>query len=248
MLTYTRQRLGQLDCHVLAGEAGVPPVRAIVLCHGFGAPGSDLVPIAEELCRRAPALARDTLFVFPEAPLSPPEFGPYGGLAWWPIDMLQLQAAMNRGDFRDLRREEPLRLPEAREELFSVLAALESDCHLPLDRIVLGGFSQGAMLATDVALRLPSPPAGLVIYSGTLLNESEWAALAPHRRGLTVLQSHGTDDPILPFAAAEWLRDLLITSGLQVEFQRFRGGHTITAAAVQATADLLKRLSSEPSP
>ncbi|MCB2067917.1 MAG: dienelactone hydrolase family protein, partial [Erythrobacter sp.] len=118
--------------------------------------------------------------------------------------------------------------------------ALHDEYSLPVSRIVVGGFSQGSMLATDVTLRLSGPPAGLVIYSGTLLNEAEWSSLAPERSGLSVLQSHGTEDPILPFVAAEWLRDLLTASGLDVEFQSFRGGHTITNAAIESTAAMLQ--------
>lgn len=244
MLTHHHQRLGQLHCHLLQrGEAA--PRRALVLCHGFGAPGSDLVPIAEELCHLAPDLEADTLFVFPEAPLSPPELRAYGGRAWWPLDMLRLQAAIATGTFRDLRQDAPPRLPEAREELLSVLQALQTDFGLHLNRIVLGGFSQGSMLATDLALRLLQPPAALIIYSGTLLNEPEWTRLAPARRGLSVLQTHGTEDPILPFAAAEWLRDLLTNAGLDVEFQSFRGGHTISRAGLIATAHRLAALNSD---
>ncbi len=166
MLTYRTERLGELQCHLLTGESGAAPVRALVLCHGFGAPGTDLVPIGEELCHLAPELAEDTLFVFPEAPLSPPEMQAFGGRAWWPLDMQRLQRAMALGEFRDLRSESPERLPTARQELESVLAAVQSDFRIPLERILPGGFSQGAMLATDVTLHLPSSPGGLVIYSG----------------------------------------------------------------------------------
>ena len=46
---------------------------------------------------------------------------------------------------------------------------------------VLGGFSQGSMLATDVALRAPAPPAGLVVLSGTFVTPGAWKALMPAR-------------------------------------------------------------------
>ena len=97
---------------------------------------------------------------------------------------------------------------------------------------MLGGFSQGAMLATDVALRLDEPPAGLVIFSGTLVNEAEWAARAPRRAGLGVLQSHGRQDPLLPFDNAVALRDLLAGAGLAVDFFAFDGGHALPPDAL----------------
>lgn len=234
--------LGALDCSVVMAEGLAEPDRAIVLCHGFGAPGDDLVPLAPELLSCRPELSGRTLFVFPQAPLSPPEFRPFGGRAWWPLDMARLQAAIASGEFRDLRRDAPPRLPAAREEVRSLLAAVTDRFGLPVERIVLGGFSQGAMLTTDVTLHLAAPPAALVVYSGTLLNEAEWRKLAPARRGLPVLQSHGWEDPILPFAAAEWLRDLLSAAGLDVTFLPFHGGHTISRSAIRATADLLASL------
>lgn len=245
MLTHRREQIGELQCHVVHAGGDDPawkPSRGLVLCHGFGAPGTDLVPLADAICHQSRTLTADTLFVFPEAPLSPPEFRPFGGRAWWPLDMLRLQAAIERGEFRDLRQDAPERLPAAREELTSVLTEIERRHELPLGRIVLGGFSQGSMLATETTLRLPESPAGLVIYSGTLLNESEWTRLAPGRRGLDVLQTHGTEDPILPFEAAGWLRELLAAAGLSVEFQSFTGGHTITASGISSTARLLAEI------
>ncbi len=107
--------------------------------------------------------------------------------------------------------------------------------------MILGGFSQGAMLATDVALRLEEAPAGLIIWSGTLISEPEWRKRAPARRGLGVFQSHGRQDPLLPFLRAVALRDLLIEAGLEVDFLAFDGEHTIPLEALERTADFLVR-------
>ena len=64
---------------------------AVVLCHGFGAPGDDLVPLAEVLS--APPRTR---FFFPEAPLALP--APYGDArAWWMLDLLRLEASFAAG-------------------------------------------------------------------------------------------------------------------------------------------------------
>ena len=84
-----------------------------------------------------------------------------------------------------------------------------SRCYFPGAKVVLGGFSQGAMLACDTALREGPKLAGLVVLSGTLVAEAEWAALFPTLRGTPVFQSHGTFDPLLPFQAAAMLRDLI---------------------------------------
>ena len=116
---------------------------------------------------------------------------------------------------------------------------LREQTGLPLSRFVLGGFSQGSMLATDVCLRLDESIGGLLVYSGTLLVEPEWRELAPRRRGLRVLQSHGTIDSLLPFEAATWLRDLFESAGADIEFLEFPGVHTIPAEAVVSSARMV---------
>ncbi len=237
----SRQTLGDLACHVVT-PAGDPQSidGVVILCHGFGAPGDDLVPLAAEIVRRDPPLGERLMFVFPVAPLTLAELA--GGRAWWPIDMTELQAAQERGIFRDRRLEMPEQLPAARGLLQGMISAVLTQTGLPLSRLVLGGFSQGSMLATDVTLRLDAAPAGLIIFSGTLLCEAEWRKLAPGRKGLPVLQCHGTSDPLLPFQTAEWLRDLLTESGMQVEFHSFAGMHTIDREGLQSAVRLIDRV------
>jgi phospholipase/carboxylesterase len=111
----------------------------------------------------------------------------------------------------------------------------------PGARLVLGGFSQGAMLACDVGLRLEPAPAALVLFSGSLINAPEWRQLAPRRRGLPVFQSHGREDPILPYGDAERARELLEEAGLEVEFLPFPGGHGIHPLALARAAALVAR-------
>ena len=241
MLTFRTTEYGGLQCTVVE-DASAPPTAAAVFLHGFGATGEDLVPLAEELAARMPESSSSVRFVFPAAPLAPPEFRDFGGRAWWPLNMAALQNAMLKRDFRDLRRETPPQLPAARQLLMTLLDDLRAETGLAMNRIVLGGFSQGSMLATDVALRLDEAPAALVVWSGTLLCEDEWRALAPRRQGLPVIQSHGRQDPILPFEAAGWLRDMLTEAGADVEFHAFPGPHTIPPVAINATAKLLEMI------
>lgn len=233
---------GGLNCQVLDDlPASRKPSLLVVLCHGFGAPADDLVPLAPELHHLRPELAGGVRFVFPAAPLSLAA-SLWGGRAWWPIDMLEITASIERGELRDLRSELPAGMPPACEMLSRAAAELLEETGLPASRLVLGGFSQGAMVATDVALRLPASPAALCIFSGTLLCEEQWRPLAEARAGLPVLQSHGRQDPILPFRAALWLRDMLVAAGCQVDFVAFDGPHTIPAAAVDRCASLLAKL------
>jgi phospholipase/carboxylesterase len=237
-----QRRIRELNCTLVGPEQAGTAELACVFCHGFGAPGDDLVPLGVEFLQREPALRDRVLFVFPEAPLSLAAQGLPGGRAWWLIDMFKLQRAVELGEFRDLRREKPTGLDSARELLNGTIDQLMMDLNLPLTRIVLGGFSQGSMLATELTLRLAEKPAGLVIYSGTLLSEDDWRTRAASCHGLTVLQSHGRSDPLLPYPLAEELRDMLLEAGADVEFLPFPGMHTIPQAALQATTRLLKSL------
>lgn len=233
-------QLGSLDCAVVEAEGGSAPRLLVVLCHGFGAPGDDLVSLGPELFARRPELGGQVRFVFPQGPLSLEAYGYHGARAWWLIDLQRmLTGAATPEGLRALRREVPEGLPQARRLLRGLIDELTSRTGLPSSRVVLGGFSQGGMLATDVALRLEEAPAALAILSGTLLCEPEWERRAPLRRGLKVLQSHGRQDPLLPFDAAEALRDLLTRAGLEVDFIPFDGGHTITPEVVDRLAALL---------
>jgi phospholipase/carboxylesterase len=228
--------LGELDVRLVGGDdgsgGGDGPV--VVLLHGFGAPGDDLVPLWRAL--RAP---RGTRFVFPAAPLSlGPGYG--GGRAWWWIDLEARVRRQAAGD-RDTT-EIPEGLVDARAKVTGLLAAIASELHAPPERVVLGGFSQGAMLSLDVALRTEQTPAGLVLLSGTHIASEEWAPRFASRRGLPVFMSHGREDPILPFAVAEELAKTLGTNGLAVEWLPFRGGHGIPPEAMGRLADFLGRV------
>lgn len=210
------------------GGGGGP---VVVLLHGFGAPGDDLVPLAGEV-------GVEGRFVFPAAPLGlPPEYGL--GRAWWPIDMMRLQLAMMSGQVRDMSRETPEGLEAARERVVAMLGDMREALGIGSAPIWLGGFSQGAMLACDVALRTPEPLAGLALMSGTLLCEDEWIPRIAGRAGLPVLISHGRQDPLLPFGLAERLRDEFLRSGARVTWVPFEGGHGIAPIVLDALGTMV---------
>jgi phospholipase/carboxylesterase len=237
------EHLGGLTCRTIQqlAESDTPEL-VVILCHGFGAPGTDLVPIGPEILGVSERIAETTQFIFPEAPLSLADIGMPGGRAWWHIDMERLIGAAERGEFRDLRNDHPDELPAAREKLLALIDEVRGRTGLPMSKIVLGGFSQGSMLSTDVALRLDDPPAALCVWSGTLLCEDSWRELAAKRGPLRVLQSHGRTDPILPFEASLWLRDLFRESGFEIEFIEFNGTHTIPYEAMAGFVQLLESI------
>ncbi|MCW5804895.1 MAG: phospholipase [Deltaproteobacteria bacterium] len=217
-----------LTTHI-AGAADAP--NTVVLLHGFGAPGDDLVVLADHI--RAGAR-----WFFPEAPLE------LGGLygdsrAWWLLDLAALEADLRTGVPRDRRAELPEGLHAARAQLLRFLDELEAQHGVAPDRLVLGGFSQGAMLSLDVALHRERTPPRLLLMSGTLLAESDWQPRWPRLARSKVLLSHGRADGLLPFGVAEALRDRLRDAGATVDWHPFDGGHEIPSAVVAAAGPFL---------
>lgn len=229
-------QLGGLTVRLTGGTdgngGGTGPV--VILLHGFGAPGDDLVPLADVL--DAPT---GTRWLFPEAPLSL-SMGFGDSRAWWMIDMARIQADRAAGRVRDLSQELPKGLALAREKMLAFLKDLPR--HVPMDykKTVIGGFSQGAMLTCDAALHTDYPFAGLIQLSGNLLAQPVWSPLMPKRKGMPVFQSHGVQDDILPYVGGERLRDALSHSGLTVDWHSFRGGHEIPESVLRALSVFLR--------
>lgn len=242
MAALEKRVIDGLQCHLITAEK---PECLVVLCHGFGASGDDLVQIGAYLLESQPELLDRVVIVFPEGPLSLDDLGMYGGRAWWPLDMEQLNRAIETGDFRDLRKESPELLPVSRDKVHGVIAKLQGELGLSMTQTIVGGFSQGAMLTTDLALHAAEKPAGLVIWSGTLLNEADWRAHAASLQGMPIIQSHGTNDQILPFAASRWLQEMLKEAGAEVRFIEFQGVHTIPAEALDATGQMIRQVLSD---
>jgi phospholipase/carboxylesterase len=217
-----------------------PDHPTVVLLHGFGAPGDDLVALG----RYTPAPPH-THWVFPAAPLE--LGGMYGDArAWWMIDLRDFEPGVPR---RRRSHEVPDGLVEARAQVTEVLARLIDDGAGP---IVLGGFSQGAMLSLDVALHLEPAHAArlaaLVLMSGTSINGDAWTPRLPGLAGRPVLLSHGHDDQLLPFAAAQELRDQLRGAGAAVDWIEFDGGHEIPPPVLKRFGELLREVAPGPRP
>ena len=233
---------GELEVQVVQAEAAARPPLLVVFNHGYGASGEDLVPFVPELLEREPRLA-PVRFAFPAGPLSLGMAAWGDARAWWPLDWMKLSTLSRSPEGRqELRNEVPEGLGSARRKLQGCIEALLAGTGLPPERVVLGGFSQGAMLATDLALSWEQRPAALVALSSVLLAAEKWRALAPRRAGLPVIQSHGRQDPILPYSEGEALRDFRTAAGLAVEFIPFDGPHTVHPDALDRVARLLGSL------
>ncbi len=195
-------------------ERGAGDGPLIVLLHGYGSSPEDIVSVADR--SDVPEGAR---FAFPRAPepMRAPQGSPGSGFMWWPFTT----------DLHDLTTTHLPELPAARRDVLAFLDAEQERLGIGSEQIVLGGFSQGAILALDVALHDDRPLAGLILLSGTIVEEAELVPHIPSRRGLRVFLAHGTADAVLPYAHASHLVDLLRAGGLDVQVRTFDGGHTV---------------------
>jgi phospholipase/carboxylesterase len=227
----TRLDLAGLSTHIVGPSDAA---ATCVLLHGFGAPGDDLLGLAG-------MLDGPIRFAVPAAPLE------LGGLygdsrAWWLIDLMRLEDELRRGVARDRRDEVPDGLPEARRQVMAFVDELSERFSIGADQLVLGGFSQGAMLALDVALHRDKPPAALMLMSGTLIAESVWQARMEQLTGVPVMLSHGRRDGLLPFSVAEILRDRLVAAGAEVDWVPFMGAHEIPPVVLEHASTLLSKV------
>ena len=201
-----------------------PTGPTIVLCHGYGADCHDLVPLRDEMGLRDRAR-----WVFPQAPKMV-EIGPgFWGRAWFPIDLEAHDRALRTGEAVTYAERRPPGVNEARDQFLSFLKNLS----VPVEQIILGGFSQGAMLALEAALTLPTAPMGVVLLSGTLADVAGLRTRAPLKKGLSYFQSHGESDQVLPFTGAQALHGELEKAGWQGVWCPFRGGHEIPASVLR---------------
>jgi phospholipase/carboxylesterase len=192
---------------------------AVVVLHGWGAPGDDLVPLAEALKRPG------VRFFVPAAPL--PEVG--GGRAWWHLDPTtrppHAQSDQVPGGFRATPA-----VVAARAAIQGLVAGIVQR-HAPT-AVALMGFSQGAMLSVDVALAGTPGVDRVVAMSGVLLADSVPGLTAPHPVKPRFLLTHGRQDPVVPLAGGERARDMLQGHGFDVSWRPFDGHHEIPQATL----------------
>lgn len=218
--THTRAGLRTLE----AGTGELP----FVLLHGYGSSADEWIPFTATI-----RLPPDRRFVIPEGTetTTPPD-GPADGRAWW---RLGLDEHRRPGDgLPDLASLQPPGLVASTRRVRAVLDDLARSGRYPRQRQMLAGFSQGAMIAADIAFTTDEPLEALVLLSPTLVNESAWRRGMPARRGLRVFVAHGRRDTVLPFDVAMRLQQVLRDAGLEVTWFPFDGGHEVPAEVVTA--------------
>ena len=200
-------------------RAGGPPRQLIVLLHGVGADGDDLIALAPALARRLAGAA----FVAPDAP-EPCDMAPFG-YQWFSL--------------RDRRPEALLLGVQSVAPLVDAFIDAELERYrLADDRLALIGFSQGAMTALYVALRRPRAVAAVLGYSGALLGGEQLTEEAWSRPPVYLV--HGDADEVVPVQATYAAVAGLQAAGLPVQWSIRRGlPHGIDPESVEHGAAFL---------
>jgi len=179
-----------------APASGGQPKKIVLLLHGLGADGDDLIGLAPHI---APALP-DAVFVSPHAPF-PCDMAPYGR-QWFSLQE-RTPAAILAG----VQAARPI-LDAFIDKLLRRFALTDAD-------LALVGFSQGTMMSLFTAPRRHRPVAGVLGYSGALAGAELLAQEAKAKP--PILMVHGDADEIVPAQASQAAKAALAAAGFDVE-------------------------------
>ena len=200
-----------------------PPT--LVLLHGYGSRADDWAQFNQKW-----QLPAGTRFVFPQAPLRDPFNGARG---WW---WLHLEGYVPKGQsLADLSQANPGGIKIASRLVRELIKGEKQP-------LILGGFSQGAMTSAEIAFQTDQELAGLILLSGTTVNEDAWAEHFAGRRHLPIFIAHGRSDNVLSFAIMERFQERLKAFGMNVTWYPFDGGHGIPDSVVGAVSSFVNRV------
>lgn len=199
--------------------------RAFIILHGYGASMDDLAPLHEYI---APGPIADFYFL---NGIEDVDFGPFmpPGKAWFHIDMEMIQGANAQKRIDEYFNQRPAGFDKASNAVKSAIDEIKDK----YDEIVVGGFSQGSMIAANVAFEYQDYVKGLIIMSGTFVDKNLWDTQIVKNKELKIFQSHGFSDPVLPFSNAEKLASYLKDNFTDSAFIPFQGGHEIPMEVIQ---------------
>ncbi len=181
-----------LQGHIQEPANGKAPTAALVLLHGYGSNGADLIGLAPFFARALPHV----IFYSPNAPLAL-EGGFSDGYQWFSLrnfdpDRLRQDPTLRAKYFENIADDIARSAGVINTYLDEILAAHK----LAPNRLALLGFSQGCMLSLYVALRRTPQIAGIAGYSGELLFPQRLATEMKAKPPVALI--HGEEDPVIP--------------------------------------------------
>ena len=192
------------------------PEGALVLLHGRGADEHDLFPLLDLLDPE-----RRLLGVTPGAPLTLPP----GGRHWYRLGGI------------------PTPEPATFHASVPLIAELLDALPVPFDRVVLGGFSQGAVMTWAMTLGPGRPrPAGAIAMSGFLPRVDDWPLATGGLEGWPVVITHGALDPVIPVGFGVEARDALTAAGADVTWLEAPVPHTIDPHVIPRLQAFVERV------
>jgi phospholipase/carboxylesterase len=206
---------------------------AICIFHGYGASMMDLYDLSSVISTNFKA---DWFFPNGFIPLN---MG-MGMMAraWFPIDMQALEQAMIAGEYRDFSDNYPEEFQFAIDKCQGFVDFLKTK----YENIVIGGFSQGAMISSHLSLKNADVTKALLLLSGNLIGSKQLLELTNDSKPFPFFQSHGKEDTVLGFRHAMSLYELLKLGGHEGEFVAFKGGHEIPEVVIDKTSKFLNRV------
>jgi len=208
--------------------AGGKPQQLVILLHGLGADGNDLIGLAPYWARLLPGAE----FLSPNAPF-PCDMAPYG-YQWFSSQDRSPEAVLG-----GVRAAAPI--------LDAFIGEALERRGLTSSELALVGFSQGTMMSLFVGLRRTEPVAGIVGFSGRLLAPELLASELRSRP--PILLVHGTEDPLVPYSSLGAAETALKAAGVPVETVTSVGiGHSIDDQGLRRGGQFLKDVLSGTTP
>lgn len=200
------------DVDELIAELRLPEgeaAGAIVLLHGRGTSEQDLAPLLDVFDPRGRLVG-----AFPRGPLELPPIGHH----WYAVED---------------GRPDPETFRATYERLGLWLAGLADRTGVPIERTVLGGFSQGTVMAWALGLGPGRPrPAGILAMSGALPDVPGFELQLDGLAGLPVAITHGAQDPVIPVERGQEARDRARAAGAEVVYRETEVPHIIDPRVV----------------
>ncbi len=186
----------------------------VVLFHGYGADASDLASLS-----RVFQLSELVDWYFPQGVLEVPIGPSMSGRAWFNLRVSDFET-LSDGGVADVG------IDPADEKIMQRITDWLNHLGKLYSKVIIGGFSQGAILTSHSFYRLNFSPAGLLLLSGYLVAPSVFPTV-PDPLKVPFFQSHGRGDQVLKVTGAQKLFDHLQSLGLQGTWSVFEGGHEI---------------------